>query len=165
MAVVGQGATLRASLLPLIDSIRGLPALMGFRPHILTVRVQQWTSAQRPGPGAHADTNTGIKVDLSIGNVKVRNVTQRDIVASGGIFTDQDVVVGPFTPPYPGSFKDNDAIAVFDPPVSATPTTVLYNIQGPGYSATGDWFKKIYQRVDQPLHYTLWLRKTGQVMT
>jgi hypothetical protein len=163
MAVVGQGATLRAALLPIADNLRGLPALLGMRPHILSVRIQQWTG-ERAGIGAHVDTTTGMKVDLAIGNVKVRNVSQKEIIASAGAFVDQDVVAGPITPPYPGSFKDNDAIAIFDAVLTNSPTVIAFNIQGPGYSANGDWFKKIGQRVDQPLRYMLYLRKTGQVM-
>jgi hypothetical protein len=159
--------TLRTSLLPALDAIRGIPTILGLRLHIVTVRIRQWTG-ERPGEGSYVDTNTGLKVDLAIGNVKVRNLTQKEVIASGGLFTDQDLIVGPITPPYQGSATDNDAISVFDPPTQVgvvSATEIFFNIQGPGYGATGNWFKKIGQRTDQPFRYMLYLRNTGEQFT
>jgi hypothetical protein len=153
--------TLRDSLLPAVDIIRGIPAILGLRPHIVTVRVRTWDGA-RPELGAPTDVDSPLKVDVAIANVKVRNVTQKEIVASAGLYTQQTLVVGPITPPYLGSRVDNDQINIFDPPVGTSALEVFFQIQGPGYNGTpGDWFKKVAQRTDQPFRYMLWLEKTG----
>lgn len=154
-------ATLRDTLLPALDQIRAIPAILGLRPHIVSITVRVWTG-QQPGDGTYTPTATREKLDLGSYNVKVRNVTQREVIASGGLYVDQDLVVGPITPPYSGSALDNDNISTFDPVVGGSPTEVFFNIQGPGYGANGDWFQKIAQRVDQPFRYMFWLRKTGE---
>jgi hypothetical protein len=159
--VAGGSKTLRDALLPLVDGLRGLPGLFGLRLHVASILVRTW-SGPRVGEGVSTDVTSGLKIDRSLANVKVRNVRQHEVIASGGLYTDQDLVVGPITPPYTGSTLDNDAIAIFDPPVTGIPTEVLFNVQGPGYSAAGDWFVKFSQRTDQPFRYMIWLRKTGQ---
>ncbi len=153
--------TLRDSLLSTIDIVRGLPSTLGLRPHIVSVRVKIWNN-ERAGIVSAIQKDTSIKVNFALGNVKVRNMLQQDVLASGGLYTDQDIVVGPITPPYLGSSIDNNQINVFDPGTSQSPIEVLFNIQGPGYSPQGDWFVKRGQRVDQPFRYMLYLRKTGQ---
>ncbi len=154
-------ATLRDTLLPALDQIRAIPAILGLRSHVISITVRVWTGS-RPGVGTYTPTATLTKLDLGAYNVKVRNVSQREAIASAGLYTDQDLVVGPITPPFSGSALDNDNISVFDPPVGGSPTEVFFNIQGPGYSVNGDWFKKIAQRTDQPFRYMFWLRKTGE---
>lgn len=152
-------STLRDSLLPALDVIRGIPAQMGLRPHTVSITVRTW-SGSRAGLGSNTDTTTGIKQDLGIYPIKVRNMSQKDIIASGGLYTDQDVVAGPITPPYIGSLLDNNAIAIFDPPSQGA--EVFFLITGPGYPTAGAYFKKIGQRVDTPMRYTLYLRKTAE---
>jgi hypothetical protein len=159
--VAGGNKTLRDALLPVVDALRNMPAVIGLRLHVAAIVVRRWTGGSL-GVGTFIDSVSGLKIDRGLSNVKVRNLSQRDIIASGGIYTDQDVVVGPITPPYTGSTLDNDAISVFDPPVLGGPVEVLFRIQGPGYSAAGDWFRKIGQRTDQPFRYMLYLRKTGE---
>lgn len=153
--------TLRDSLLSSVDILRGLPAALGLRLHTVTVRVRIW-SDERPGKGNDIQRDTSIKVNFALGNVKVRNMSQKDVIASGSLYTEQDLVVGPVTPPYIGSTVDNDQINVFDPDTSQSPIEVFFNIKGPGYSSQGDWFKKVGQRVDQPFRYMIYLRKTGE---
>lgn len=155
-------ATLRDALLPIVDTIRGIPVIFGLRPHITLVLIRTW-SGERPGIGTFIDTTVGLKVSGGLGFVKVRNVQQHEVIASGGLYTDQDLIVGPITPPYQGSATDNDSIALFDPPTTANATEIHFNIQGPGYSLAGDWFKKIAQRTDQSFRYMLWIRKTGEI--
>lgn len=158
-------ADFRTTFLPALDRFRNIPASpFGLRLHNVQVLTRTWSGA-RAGVGTKTDSaSLSLRVDLGIGPVKVRNVTQRDIIASGGLYTDQDVIVGPITPPYTGSSSDNDAIAVFDPPVGSSPTEVFFRITGPGYTGSGDWFEKIQTRVDKPFRYELVLRKTGQLV-
>lgn len=164
--MAGGFKSLRDALLPVADNLRGMPAVLGMRIHVVAVRVRTW-SGERAGVGQPSDTTTGLKIDLGLKNVKVRNVSQKDVIASGGLYTDQDLVVGPITPPFQGSTLDNDAIAIFDPVVNGIPQTaveVFFRVQGPGYSTAGDWFQKWGQRTDQPYRYMIYLRKTGVVM-
>lgn len=155
----------RDSLLPAVDIMRAIPATLGLRLHTVSVLVRVW-SGGRPGLGLSTDNFYGLHVgqSQSVG-AKVRNVSQKEAIASGGLYTEQDLIVGPITPPYTGSQLDNDQIPIFDPipPIQAVLSTeVFFLVKGPGYSAGGDWFKKIAQRTDQPFRYMIWLRKTGE---
>jgi hypothetical protein len=154
-------STLRDALLPAVDIIRGVPAALGMRLHTVQVVSRSWSGA-RIGLGTKTDTTTGVKIDLGIYQTKVRQVTERDIVASGGLYSSMDLKVGPITPPYAGSAADNDAISVFDPPVG-TNTEVFFNIQGPGMPTGGAWFKKVSQDVSRPFRYEFIVRKTAEV--
>ena len=161
----GQASDFRNALLPMVDAMRNIPNVFGLRLHTVAVVQRSWTGSG-VGLGTKTDVVTGIKIDLGIGASKVRNLSQREVIASGGLYTEEDVMVGPFTPPYAGSTADNDAINIFDPPVPAITNDVseiLFRITGPGYPPTGAYFKKIEQRVDKPFRYTMVLRKTGEV--
>lgn len=160
--MAGGNLTLRDSLLPAVDTIRGIPAQFGLRLHTVQIVLRTWTGT-RVGLGTNADTSTGIKQDLGIYPIKVRNVSEREVVASGGVYTDQDVVVGPITPPFAGSTLDNDAISIFDPTPGTSPAEVFFKITGPGYPTTGAWFKKLSQNVSKPMRYTFVCRKTAEL--
>jgi hypothetical protein len=155
-------STLRSALLPVVDAARGIPGQLGLR--LFTVYVVQRTWAGgRPGVGASSDTTTNVKVDLGDYQTKVRVLTSKEVIASGGLYEMQDVEVGPITPPYTGSVVDNDAISVFDPaPTAGVGFELFFKVIGPGYPATGAWFKKISQRVDLSFRYTFVLRRTGK---
>ena len=155
---------LRNSLLPLADQVRGLPGLLGLRLFTVSILVRTWSGGSRPGmPGfTKTDVITGVKQDLGLFPVKFRVLTAREVFASGGLYSDRDAEVGPITPPFVGSLKDNDAIAIFDPPVGTLPTEVYFNVTGPPFPApAGAWFTKISQRTDQSFRYTFVLRKTA----
>lgn len=160
--MAGGFTTLRNSLLPAVDIIRGIPGQLGMRLFTVTITQRSW-SGTRAGLGANTDTTTGLKVDLGIFQTKVTSITMRDVVASAGLYTDQDMRVGPITPPFAGSVLDGDAITVFDPAVGANPTEIFFNIVGPGYPAGGAWFKKISQDVSKSYRYTFIVRKTAEI--
>lgn len=158
--------TLRQALLPVVDKLRGIPGQLGLRLFTVTVVSRTWTGV-RPGIGVNTDTQTGIKVDLGIFQTKVTQLTSKDVFASGGLYTDQDLLIGPITPPFPSSGADGDAISVFDPVYGANPTEVFFNIVGQngygGYPAGGAWFKKISQNVSKNFRFTFIVRKTGEI--
>lgn len=160
--MAGGNSTFRDSLLPAVDVLRGIPAALGLRLFTVAVLYRTW-SGSRVGVGSATDALTGVKVDLGIYPTKVRVLTVKDIVASGGIYTDQDVEVGPITPPFSGSSQDGDAITVFDPVPGQAPGEVFFRITGPGYPTAGAWFRKISQRVDKSFRYTFIVRKTAEV--
>ena len=157
--MAGGATTLRDALLPAIDALRGIPATLGLRLYSVQVMYQTW-SGSRVGMGTR--TNSAfqtLKVATGTAQVAVHQVSQRDIIASGNLYTDQDLKVGPITPPYTGSTKDDDQISIFDPP-SSPPTEVWFFVTGPGYSS-GAWFKKVGDDVSRPFSYFIYLRKTG----
>ncbi len=156
-------ATLRDSLLPAIDRIRGIPGILGLRRYSVSVIQRTWTGT-RPGLGASLDTTTAVLTDLGLYQVKVESVTERDIIASGNLYSDQDLKIGPITPPYTGSAADNNAITVFDPVVGLSPTEIFFNVKGDGYPAAGAWFKKVSQSVTKNFRYTFVVRRTAEVL-
>lgn len=166
--MAGSSASFRDSLLPALDVIRGIPAALGLRLYTVAIVKRTWTGTGI-GLGTSGDTTTGLKVDLGIYQTKVRLMTQRDVVASGGFYSDQDFAVGPITPPFAGSTLDNDAIAIFNPPIATYPTEIFFNIQGPGLPGTpvapnsGAWFKKISTNVTKSFRYTFVVRRTAEV--
>jgi hypothetical protein len=161
--MAGGSTTPRNLLLPVVDKLRGIPGLFGLRLFTVSVVTRTWNGS-RPGvdSSTSSDTTTGIKVDVGTYQTKVTQITTRDVIASGGIYTDQDVRVGPITPPYTGSAQDGDAITVFDPAPGVAPAEIFFNIKGPGYPTAGAWFKKLSQDVTRPMHYEFVLRRSAE---
>jgi len=155
-------SNLRDSLLPALDVIRGIPGQLGMRLYTVTVVQRTW-SGVRAGIGNSTDLTSGVKIDLGIYQTKVTQLTQKDVIASGGFYSDQDLKVGPITPPYQGSAADNDAITIFDPLPSSLPVEIFFNIVGPGMPSGGAWCRKIAQDVTKNLHYTFTVRRTAEI--
>jgi hypothetical protein len=148
-----------------LDRIRGLPGRIklrdnGLRLYTVTIRVRTW-SGTRPGVDASTstDADTVFWVDAGTHKTRVVQVTQRDIVASGGVYTDQDVKVGPITPLYTTGGYD---ITAFDPNETTAPAEVLFRIDGPGMGSSGAWFRKVGQDVTKPFSYYFTLRRTAE---
>ena len=160
--MAGGIATFRDAFLPVIDQIRGIPGSMGLRLFTASVVLRQWTGA-RIGIGTKLDTQTPTKTTLGLYSVKVTQVSSKDIIASGSLFQEQDMKVGPITPPYAGSAADGDSIALFDPPTTLAPTEVFFNITGPGMPPGGAWFKKVSQDVSKSFRYTFIVRRTAEI--
>lgn len=156
------GLTFRDAMLPMVDVIRGIPVLFGHRLYSVSITVRSW-SGLRQGLGANTDATSGLKISLGIGQVKVTQVTEAQVVASGGLYESQDMTVGPITPPFVGSAADNDAISVFDPVINANPSEVFFKIIGPGMAPTGSYFKKISQSVNRLYRYSFVVRRTSEV--
>ncbi len=155
--------TFRDDILGDLDDIRGIPGELGLRLFTVTVLTRTWTE-ERAGLASSFDTTANILVARGAFNARVRNLTSRDVIASGGLYSMQDVKVGPFTPPFLGSDANGSAISVWEPAVVGTGLEVYFKIVGPGYATDGDWFKKIDSDVSRPFSYTLTLRKTGKVL-
>ncbi len=149
----------RTGLLELVDKIRRVPGLMDLRQHTVTVRVITWTGA-RTGLGTKTATDTVLYVGGNQ-NVKVRELTGEDVVASGGLYSSGDLEIGPITPSYGAGGVAQSAL---DPAVSVSPTEIYYKIVGPIASASaGDWYKKIGGRSDRNFRYTVVVRKVAAV--
>jgi len=157
------GVNLRTGLLPVVDGVRGLPGLLGLRIYTVQVCYETWSGTDasgRSGVGIGTKTLSALmtlRVDQGGAAPHVRQVSQKDIIASGNLYQDQDLKVGPMTPPYTGSTKDDDQILIFDP-ASTPPESLHFFVTGPGY-ASGAWFKKIGDKVDGPISWFIFLRK------
>lgn len=152
-----------------LDRIRGIPGRIklrdgGLRTYSVTIRVRTWNGS-RPGIDAststHADTT--FWVDAGKHKPRVQQVSQRDIMTSGGLYQDQDLRVGPITPPYAGGAANHSDTTVFDPVPGAAPTEVFFLVQGPGMGANGAWYEKVSQTVTRPFRYEFVIRKTGKI--
>lgn len=147
---------LRASL----DAVRSIPAILGLRPFQVVVRQRVW-SGERAGLGTKTDSDGYLTVDGYA--PKVKQLSQKDVVASGGFFQDQDLEIT-FTPSYDvacGSGGFNTSF--FDPPTTNNPTELFFKVYGPGLPSIGAWYKKINQRIDSKITYKITIRKTAEL--
>ena len=128
--------SLVSDILADIDAIRGdIPGYIGLRPFRAYVVTRTW-SGGRVGQGAPTTTTTEI---TNAGRpVKVKQISDADVIQSGGLYNAGDVTVGPFTPAYVGG---GVTIATFQPAYGTSPTEVLFKVTGPGYPAAGGLFK------------------------
>lgn len=152
--------TLRTGLLKAVDRIRGIPGTLDLRQYTVTIRVRTWTGS-RPGVDASTstDADSSFWVDGGTHRPRVVQVTQKDIIASGGLYQDQDLKVGPITPPYQGGGVD---ITQFDPNNQSGPAEVLFKVEGLGMAPGGSWYRKVSQDVTKPFAYTFVLRRSAE---
>lgn len=91
---------------------------------------------------------------------RVHQLTQRDAIASGGLYSTQDfeIIV---TPDFlTGGFTASQ----LDPPPDGSPKEVLFLLTGPGIQGTAV-FKKIGQDFSGVATYKITLRKTGEIVS
>jgi len=159
--------TFRDAILPALDQVRSIGGLLGLRRFVVTVHVRTW-SGERPGVGTTIDrsvilTNQGPGA-ATTAPVQVNQLSAKDIIASGGLYRDRDMKVGPMTPTYAatnslnaGGFDDS----TLDVPTTSSPTEIFWNITGDGMPAGGVWCDKIGEEATA-LHYYVILRATGR---
>lgn len=160
-------------LLHAIDVIRGIGDRIGVRPYVVAILVRRWSGA-RPGVDAsyQIDDDQTFFVDGGTHRPRVFEVSQRDIIASGGVFQDQDLKIGPITPPFTGagnSAANKSTISIFDPVQGSMSSEIFFYITGPGMGAAaganagGSWFKKISMSITRPFRYEFVVRRTGEI--
>jgi len=150
-------SSLRASLLPALDTIRTIGAQLDLRRYDITVRVNTW-SGTIVGEG----TKTTVDTPLRVGGQRprVKQVTQQQVIMSAGLYQDQDLIVGPLTPSFPGG---GTSVSAFDPANAAPNVELLFIVSGgPNSSAGGDFYKLVSQDATRNLHFTITIRRTGQ---
>lgn len=153
--------TLRDSLLPVLDLVDSINGMLGMRRHTVSILTRTW-QGQRPGQGPHVDVLTTLYINGQY-NPSVTQVSTREIAASGGLYRNEDIKVGPFVPPYPGSKNNTDHEAI-DPEVGTAGVEIFWKVTGSEYGGSvGAWFKKISIDKTQPLQFSFVLRKTGKI--
>ncbi len=137
-----------------IDEIRAsIPTDIGVRSVTLIVRTIAFTGDFLTG-GTAASTDKAI-TNPSGSRYKVRVVSTKDIVASGGKYQQGALRVGPITPPYPGGgFTKNDLI-----PASAANLEVHYGITD--QTGQTQWCTMASNDTVHDLHWYLILNPAG----
>jgi hypothetical protein len=150
-------STLKDDLLPIVESIRGIPGDIGLRVFtVAAIRIVQW-SGTRVGLGNSSYSEVPIAVASGKYAPKIRQLSQEDIVRSGGDLDSVQYEIGPVTPSFIGG---GYSLAVLDP-VSVNPSEVFFRIVGPGTAAGGDWFVRTSAKRDKPFRYMLTVKKTA----
>lgn len=154
------------TILPALDFIRGIRGQLGLNPFTVTVRVRTWNGA-RVGLGTKTDTDTVLKVGCAcsagLQPVTVKQLSAKDIVSSGGLYTDNDYRVGPLTPDYnTGGRTGGITDTTINPIPTDSPTEVYFKMTGPGLPVAGQWFKRIRDE-ETALHKYVVIRATAAV--
>lgn len=152
--------TIRDAVLPILDVWRGrLDTQFGLRRYDVVLYTREWPAGSIPG--THGVTPRESAVALTVGEggrPRVEQLSAREIAASGGLYEDRDIRIGPFTPPYVGGGADPEWFA---PPVSGDRREYYILISN---ADTGELNQK-YQvlRVDRsrPLRWMMVARKIG----
>lgn len=148
-------------LLPVFGTVRAIPGSLGLNPYSVEVIVTTWTG-ERPGLGTQTQTVTAISENGQ--NPDVEEISTREILASGGLYRDQDLRVGPITPPWTAIdlSTGGTALTTLDPTLSKG-QSVRYRLKGPGLPVAGALYEKVQINTTDPTGYTLVIRKTAQV--
>ena len=148
--------TFRDDILETLDDVRGLPAELGLRTFSTVEVVTVAWSGGRPGVGTKTTTRVALGVAGGAQPPKVRTMTQKEVVASGGEFTDEMYEVGPLTPSYgTGGTLISDLR-----PNAALGTEVLWHLVGPG--GADIWCKTFEIFTDRALSYKARIKRTGE---
>lgn len=151
-------ATLRDSLLPVLQRFRDLSVGLGVRQYQVWLRKITWTGA-RVGLGDATTTDT------YLGKPKFRRVSAEDIVA-GSVMNEQMFEIGPFTPSHsqPVSTPDTLAVTPFElsPQQTGTPTEIYFVVKGPGLPTAGALFERVEDSVERPFRYTVTIKSVGR---
>lgn len=141
--------------LNILDSARALLSDVGLRPY--RVYVQTKTFSRTMGIAADATT---VVTELTVADgkpPKVRQLSAKEVVSSGGTLGDAIYEVGPLTPPYSGGGVETSAIT----PDTGAKSQVLYILKGPGLATNGVYCDKVSDKFDSPFRYMFTIKRTG----
>ncbi len=146
----------KTAFTPTLDAIRSkIPTSFGIRSATLTVRTTLMSGSMIDNPSV-ASTDTIIRSSTG-DRYKIRVLSTKDIVASGGLYQSGDFRMGPITPPFPGSgFTKDDLI-----PPSVAGQDVLYGITD--QTGQTQWCQMVSNDTAHDLHWYIILRATGSV--
>lgn len=151
-----------------LDEIRGIAGELGLRVYSVTLQVVTW-SGSRAGQGTKTTapislTNTAPLSGDPAPPVRVRQLSRKEVIASGGLYTDRDFKVGPITPAfaatiaqYGGGYGDQQ----IDPAATSTPTELVWSVTGPSLPIGGASFSKVGEDATA-MHYFVILRQSGR---
>lgn len=151
-------ATLRDSLLPIVQKFRDLSVEFGVRQFQVWIRVITWS-------GSRVGVGTATTTDTYLGKPKFRDVTSKDVIA-GSVMGEQIYEIGPFTPSHSGPSTTPDTLNVspadLSPPQNGTPTEVYYVVKGPGLPESGALFERVSDSLEKPFRYMVTIKAIGR---
>jgi hypothetical protein len=164
-------------LLPVLDTIRGIgDQLLGLRPFTVTVRTVSWAVNTGPVSQAGLGQTSVSDARLLVGspqfpgnaggsgtaNPKVRMVSDKEVIASQGLYKFEDMRVGPLTPPYSlpvgtiGGVPYTTIDPLLNPPNAIE---VYFKLTHQAYPAQGVWYVKVNSETDAVLAIYITLRR------
>lgn len=158
--------------LAMLDALRGLRGILGYAPISVTVRVITSTGGAPGQGGAPTVVDTPLLVATATGeqafppqNPKVVQVKERDALASGGIYSNQAMKVGPLTPAFAAWVAGpagGVAASTLNPPPAITGSTseIFFKLAGAGFQLPV-WFKRVADEVEHATRYFLILERSG----
>ena len=152
------------ALLATIDSVRGIAdTVAGLRLYDIQVYIRTYAGR----PGNHGTTFTEVSYPLTVANgnarPKVTLAKQASVVLSGSMLDDEDLIVGPLTPPYQGSTNNTDP-SYWNPPPDTTGKVIAvrFLVTGDNDLQSGAWFKLLSYDLSRATRLMLTLRKTSE---
>jgi len=143
-----------------MDTVLAIPYDLGLRPYRVFLTKIQYTGT-RPGLGTRTRTDTEILI--GDGYPIVRQVSAKDVFASGGLLNDKDfkmVLIDPYnTGTY---FGGSDDTLLWNPPVDGYNSQIYFHIYGKGFPTDGQYFKKKYAKEDCNLVTELYLEAVAE---
>lgn len=153
--------SIRDDYLEVLDFYRGsLDEDWDLRRYSVEVVVRSWGDGVLPG--THGATMDETITPLEVGDgkrPKVAQLTQKEVVASGGRYQDQDLRIGPLTPSW--TTGEGTLISDFDPPITEHGMQILFRLKGPGLPVDGSFYRKVGQEVTSNFRYSVVVRKIG----
>lgn len=146
----------RTDILEAIEDIRSVPGDLDIRQHRVFVVVRAWDG---PRVGVGLSTTTETELLVSGYPPKVREMSLKDVVASGGLYVAGDIEVGPITPNHA---KGGTAPSVYNPDVGSTPSEVYFRVEGPGLPTGGAHFSRVGDSTMKSFSHKLTLRQSGR---
>ena len=148
------------TVLPALDALRSIGDVLGLRPYSVFLLVRTW-SGGRPGLGTMSDDALLQMVNTDQNGVahpvQVAQLSRKDVIASGGAYSDQMLRVGPMTPTYTGGGFSSSQL---DPTPTGAATEILWKVTGPALPSEGAWFTKIAEEASA-LHFFVTLKRTA----
>jgi hypothetical protein len=139
-----------------LDHARGIAGKLGLHPFTVSMVAITW-SGGRPGVG----TKTTATATITVGKgqaPKVQQISDKEVALSGNAYTNQDLRIGPLTPPFVVGGVAYGSLN----PASAPPGTQFYfKITGPGFPSVGRWYERLSDETDSALHIYVVVRNTG----
>ena len=147
-------ATLRASLLPVLNKARGIIDDLGFRTSDVVIRTRRWVG-ERSAEGDYTDD----LLPLRNPRPRVRTLSTQEVAASGGKYELGDLRIDKLTPRFAGPPAGGYTPAQLDPPVGEEGVEVRYVVTG---AFAGEYAIQS-GNFDRALGYSIVIRRTNAV--
>lgn len=154
--------TIRDDVLPILDEWRGrLDSDFGLRRFDLMLYIREWPAGTIPGAHGVSPRESATAITVGDGRrPKVVQLSAREIAASGGLYQDRDLRVGPFTPPFDGGGADPDW---FRPPVSGDRKEYYVMVSNADTGEENELYKILSVDQSASLRWMMVIRKTGAI--